>query len=196
MKRRFLWIAITWVSLALNADADNIKSFIEDVNTAWGKRQYSIVLSNINARLQGNSNDVLALSMKMYYHVLVEPSPASVRTAAAAFTNVVHSSGRYDMEPWACDMADKFLSFPLTETNKFTQEQRARFHEAMPEFPGIAECVSFAIRFSQTNSTVFLLDVESSNPSSGVAITIEPRDNAARGGQKQVSAEFTQKIHL
>ena len=164
----------------ITCGADNEADFIEDINTAWTNRNYDAILSNINVRLQANSNDALALSLKMNYYLWADLNTSNAHAVAQAFTNAVRSSNRQYLVPLAGHMASKVLS--IVETNTYTSAQRDEMHAMFPQvFPSIIDCVYFAAQFVQTNVVQFQLSVGSSNPDTGVAIVMDPKDDYARG---------------
>lgn len=130
---------------------EDLKEFIEDVNSAWTNRNYAGIMSNINARLTVDTNDVLALGLKMNYYLWADLNTSNAHAAARSFSNAVHQSQRQDLFP----LANNFVSVVMNvdETNSYTSAQRDKLHSMFPDmFPSIVEQVSFYAMFCRTNA--------------------------------------------
>jgi len=138
-------------SSGMTARAEELKTFIEDVNCAWTNRNYSAIMSNINARLTINSNDVLALGLKMDYYVCVELDSSKAHAAAVSFSNAVHQTGREDLYPLADQMVSTVMA--VEETNTYTAAQCDKIHTMFPDmFPSLTRSVFLYSKLAETNA--------------------------------------------
>jgi len=156
-------------AIAANAD-DQDQLFVDSVNSNWVARNYTQILAAVNVRLQANSNDVLALSLKMNYYFYCDMNIPNVYAVAHIFTNAVRASGRTEVLPIAQVMAQRFFDLPLSEPS-FTEAQRNALHSEFSDmFPGVEECEAFSLSLNSGCD----LHVRSENPSDGVSIQIFP----------------------
>jgi hypothetical protein len=138
--------------------ADNIDQFLNSVNSNWTNRNYSQILSGINARLSRDSNDVLALSLKMGYHVYCEPNGLIVHETASNFLNLVKSSNNPESLPLAECIAQRYLNLPSSIPAFDKEKMHSLFTDS---FPVSIESGSFAYRFKETQEATWLHDTNS-----------------------------------
>jgi len=133
------------------ARAEDLKEFIENLNSGWTNRNYNVVMSNINARLAVDSNDVLGLALKMNYYLWAELNTSNAHIAATSLSNVIHNSGRDDLYPLVDEMVTAVIA--VNETNSYTSPQHDKLHTMFPNmFPSIIESVFLYSKLTETNA--------------------------------------------
>lgn len=123
--------------------ADSIDDFASSLNQAWSQTTNDVhVLQLIENRLAVDSNDVLAVSAKMYYYVFSEGQLTNARTQADALMSIVNSTTTNSMLiAYAQEMRDEIYGIPLTESGPYTTNQIAQLRQPVESFPFIQKCV-------------------------------------------------------
>jgi hypothetical protein len=105
------------------------------------------VLTLINDRLQADSNDVLALSLKSY--VFVEKNMHLAHQAANSFLAIVNAgTTKQDLKDQAQVLAKRVTDIPADDTTTLTEDQRNSMHAELDKFPFIEECFVFWGKFT------------------------------------------------
>lgn len=184
MKKIIVTISLIVSALTTRAIADNQDEvFINTINSNWISANYISMISNINMRSQANSNDVLAILLKMNYYYYCDFSSSNCNTFAQTFTNIVQSSPRAELKQTAESIAGPYLNITTSEP-PFTATQRTNLHLLFPQsFPGLDESLAFYTHFSKRFNIVVL-----SENTTGVFINVTPYD---KNGFESGTTSFT-----
>jgi hypothetical protein len=121
--------------------ADSVDDFVSSINQAWSQTNNTQVLQIIDTRLASNSNDVLAVSAKMYYYVFAEGSLTNARSMADRFMTIVNASTNAELKAYGQGMRDEVYSIPLSESGPYTDAQKAQLRHPSDAFPFVQKCV-------------------------------------------------------
>jgi hypothetical protein len=166
---RLAVVLIITGSFTLAGAQDDDQALISVVNSNWASTNYTLLWSNINARLLANSADILGLSLKMNYYTHCDRNASNAYAAANSFTNSVGASARTELVPYAQIMAQRILNVPSSEFASFSATISNEVHSLFPSnFPGAQECEIFAMSFKARRD----VHVQSVNPSTGVPIIL------------------------
>ena len=137
MKKIITCIILFGVCVAFYVVADDIDDFATSLNQAWSQTNDAECLEIINDRLASNSNDVSALSAKMYYYVFAEGNLTNARSEADSFITVANTSTDTNLTAFAQSMYDEVYNIPLSESGPYSDEQKAQLREPAVSFPFI-----------------------------------------------------------
>lgn len=112
------------------------QQFVTQINDKWKLEDYSSIMTLINTRLQGNTNDVLCLGLKAYFHIYAVNDLNLARVAIAAFNSEVQQSNHQGSKERALHMKNEIWAIPLSESGPLLPDQQKQFHVLFPlEFP-------------------------------------------------------------
>jgi hypothetical protein len=119
------------------------------INTNWQSQSYAAILTSINARLQANPNDVLALMLKANYYVFAQKDITQAQQAANSFLSIVNAgTTNQTLISQAQAIANRVLNIPTSDTTPFTQDQITSLHTELQNFPFIEESFVFWGKFT------------------------------------------------
>lgn len=123
---------------------ESIEDFVASLDAAWSQTNDVLTLQLINDRLANNSNDILAVSTKMYYYVFAEGNLTNARIQADQFMTIANTSTNVTLVSFAQEMRDEIYSIPLSEGGAFTEEEEAAIRDGDASFPFISKCIAVA----------------------------------------------------
>lgn len=133
MKKRIATLIVFCGTVTGNmAEAEDVDTFVNGLNSAWVTTNYAVCLSNINSRLSTNTNDLPSLVAKSCYHVFVDADfPAATNifqttdslVSGLSGTNVAAITTLYE---GFRDDIKACLSIPMTNTPPDIQKQYVR----------------------------------------------------------------------
>jgi hypothetical protein len=150
-KTATLIVALIWFCsfVGIAQSPDQMKELYNSINTKWSNRDYPGILALINARLQTNPNDVLALSLKSYYYVFAEKDITLAHQAANSFASTVNAgTTNQEMKDHADIMKKRVTDISTSVTAEFTTSQREAIHSGMKRYPFIDETFIFWLKFT------------------------------------------------
>ncbi len=127
-----LFIAIAFLLITKVSHADNINSFVDNLNSNWVNTNYVVCLSNINARLAIDSNDLPALVAKSCYFVFVDAdfsSATNIFETTDTLTNSLSGTNISTITKLYEGLRDDIkacLSVPMTNQPPEEQKQYVR----------------------------------------------------------------------
>lgn len=125
--------------------ADPLQQFVDQVNAKWKLKDNNTIQQLINARLQANANDVLALGTKAYFYIYAVNDLNQARSAIQAFNTAVQASSSASAKEIAKSMRDEILNIPLSESGAWSAADQDQMHTIFPEeFPTIKKVLSVA----------------------------------------------------
>lgn len=139
--------ALTILAIALVAGstlADEYDDYAASLNQAWAQTNQTQMISIINARLSSETNDVMGLATKMYYHLWVDGILTNARQVADQLCAVVQQSGNEEAGAYASAMRDEVYSISLGEAGYLTQAVIEQMHAELSDFPSIRKCAWLA----------------------------------------------------
>ena len=92
--RPFCLAVVLSLALCVLTDvcADEVEDFASAVNAAWAATNDAEIVNLVNQRLTQDTNDVAALSVKMYYHLWVDGNITNAHQAATNLDAIVQAS--------------------------------------------------------------------------------------------------------
>jgi uncharacterized protein (DUF2267 family) len=144
--------ASAWLAVGSLAQTNSLQDFVDSVNTAWQQTNTTQVLSLVNQRLSENSNDVCALCLKAYYHVLVDGVLTNGQVSADRFNALVQQGTNTNARAVSQQMKDQVFAVPTNEAAPLTAEQINQIHDSLPtSFPMIEKCKWLATKTGGTS---------------------------------------------
>lgn len=126
-------------------NADELDDFVDDVNSAWSSTNDSQVVTLINQRLSQNTNDIAALSVKMYYHLWIDGNITNSQLIATQLNSLVQASTNQAVVDIFSFMKIEVDGISLTESGALSQDALNQFrHETRGIFPNINKCIWLA----------------------------------------------------
>ncbi|HBA84785.1 MAG TPA: hypothetical protein DCZ95_11885 [Verrucomicrobia bacterium] len=125
--------------------ADDIDDFATEINSAWSSTNDSQIATLINQRLSQDTNDVVALSVKMYYHLWIDGNITNAQLVATHLDAIVQATTNIAIVDVLTEMKAEVDGIPLSESGSFPQDALNQLrHETRGIFPGIQKCVWLA----------------------------------------------------
>lgn len=124
--------------------ADEYDDYAASLNQAWVQTNGSQMISLINTRLGSETNDVMGLATKMYYHLWVDGVLTNARQVADQLCAVVQQSSNQEAWEYASAMRDEVYSVSLGEAGCLTQAVVEQMHAELSDFPSIRKCAWLA----------------------------------------------------
>ena len=179
---KIIAVVFCFVLFNLNIFADEMYTFVTNVNAAWASTNYSQLLQLINDRLSQNTNDILALGTKQWYYFECDLNISNAHSAANALRNAAQQTGREDIIPIAENITRIILDIPVTVTGSYTQAQIELQHNRGGEdiFVGTVEPLFLARQLEKPATNYPTLTVDSM-PTNGIYINVSNTDRLARG---------------
>ena len=150
MKKHLITLGVVLCMDVSAARADSLDDFANSINLKWVQRDYAGINQLLSARLNANSKDVLALSIKTYFLLCTTGDLAAARAAAQRTLDAVNSSGKAGAKGLAQEIKDELASLPAIEAGRPSAEQDNLLHELFRhDLPGIIKCEILARAFEE-----------------------------------------------
>ncbi len=178
-------IAVVFIVLSIfnvyALKADQISTFVTNINSAWVNTNYAQILQLANDRLGQNPNDLLALGVKQEYYIDCEINTSNAHAVANALLAAANQIGRADIIFLAEETTRFVMDMPENATGSYTQAQiQLRHNEFNELFPGIFMPVLIARQLEKPATNYPTLTVDSM-PTNGIFINISEADDFERG---------------
>lgn len=143
-----LLISFFFSTMLLAQSTNDCDLFISEVNQEWQARNYTNILTAIDQRLTTESNDVLALALKVGYYTWAEVSFSNVQSSANAFLIAVTNVAPAEFQdPSALvNYAMAIASMPMPTNAPVNESRTAQqvdyVHQTYPlHFPDIEQAI-------------------------------------------------------
>ncbi len=179
-------IAVVFIVLSIcnvyALKADQISTFVTNINVAWASTNYSQLLQVINDRLAQYPDDILALGAKQAYYIDCEINTSNAHAAANALLAVANQTGRADIIPLAEEATRFITDMPANATGTYTQAQIELSHQGggRKYFVGIIDAL-YIVRQLEKPATNYPTLTVDSMPTNGIFINISETDDFERG---------------
>lgn len=115
------------------------------VNTNWKNKNHTAILQLITTRLNNDSDDVFATSLKVNYYIFTECDLVKARASADSLVTIVSAHGDSNATSLVTGIKNEVYSIPLSENSPYNQAQQNAIHVAFPNtFPNISICYGIA----------------------------------------------------
>ena len=116
------------------------KTLFDKINTHWSNREYTLILSIIKSREQVDNNDILARSLRLYYHIFAEKNIPQAHQVASKLHLHISTSHNQKVKELGQLMIRRVVDIPIEENAPWGQDQINAIHQAMDEYPFIQDC--------------------------------------------------------
>jgi hypothetical protein len=144
---RFAVVAVVLASVQcpVATAEDDIEDFASSVNSAWSSTNDAEIQVLVSQRLAEDTNDIVALSVEMYYHLWVDGNISNAQQVAFRLDSIVQASTNQAAREFIAEMRAEVDSVPTTESGPFSLDGLAQLRaESRGIFPSIRRCVWLA----------------------------------------------------
>ncbi|MCZ7592906.1 MAG: hypothetical protein M5U15_12545 [Kiritimatiellae bacterium] len=134
-------LLVLGVLIGAVAFADEFDDFAEDLNQAWVQTNNVQMLNLIGARLSADTNDVMALSARMYYYVFADCNLTNARQTADQLYAVVQQESDADANAFCLEMKNEVYAISISESGPYGQAEIEQIHAGLSAFPSIRKCL-------------------------------------------------------